>query len=323
MDSNTTMQQRHSSQGQSQSQSQLFHVHHETRYDYAQVVSISQQLLHLEPREFVYQQRMSHSIQISPNADERIDSKDYFGNHVQYLAINAPHDALIVTAESQLLLHPRPGVELLAGSMPWQLAQSSLRETGIRGAHPLRSEANKYLFESAFVSFSPELAAYAESSFASDTSVLAAALDLTYRIHRDFKFDAKATDISTPIKELLEIRRGVCQDFAHLMIGCLRTKGIACRYMSGYILTHPAPGKPRLVGADASHAWVSVYCPNTGWVDFDPTNRCMVNLEHLTIGWGRDFGDVSLVRGVMLGGGEQALKVSVTVTPMSEDPKKL
>jgi transglutaminase-like putative cysteine protease len=294
-----------------------YHVHHETRYDYAQVVSLSQQLLHLEPREFLYQQPLSHSITISPTPNERVDSKDYFGNHVQYLAITAVHDFLIVTAESEVLLRPRPGVELVAGSMPWKIAQTSLRETGNRGAHPLRSEANKYLFESAFVSFSPELAAYAEPSFANDATVLAAALDLTQRIHSDFKFDAEATDISTPIEELLKIKRGVCQDFAHLMIACLRTKGIACRYMSGYILTHPAPGKPRLVGADASHAWVSVYCPNSGWVDFDPTNRCMVNLEHLTIGWGRDFGDVSLVRGVMLGGGEQTLQVSVTVTPLT------
>jgi transglutaminase-like putative cysteine protease len=322
MDNNSTLHQRHMGQYQASTSSGAagtvqYHVLHETRYDYAQVVSLSQQLLHLEPREFLYQQRLSHSIHISPLPNERIDSKDYFGNYVQYAAITTAHDSLVVTAESQLLLHPRPGVELLEGSMPWQLAQTSLRETGIRGAHPLRSEANKYLFESAFVSFSPELAAYAEPSFANNTTVLAAALDLTHRIYGDFKFDSKATDISTPIQDLLKIKRGVCQDFAHLMIGCLRTKGIACRYMSGYILTHPAPGKPRLVGADASHAWVSVYCPNTGWVDFDPTNRCMVNVEHLTIGWGRDFGDVSLVRGVMLGGGEQTLKVSVTVTPQA------
>ncbi len=152
--------------------------------------------------------------------------------------------------------------------------------------------------------------------FTPGQSVLAGAWDLTHRIHREFSFDPKATEISTPLSELLQLRRGVCQDFAHLMIGCLRTLGIPCRYVSGYILTTPAPGSPRLIGADASHAWVSVYCPSIGWVDFDPTNDCMVNLEHMTLGWGRDFSDVTPVRGVMLGGGTQQLEVKVTVTAL-------
>jgi transglutaminase-like putative cysteine protease len=146
--------------------------------------------------------------------------------------------------------------------------------------------------------------------------VFEASFDLTKRIHQDFSFDSKATDISTPIAQVLKTRRGVCQDFAHLMIGCLRSLGLAARYVSGYILTNPPPGKARLIGADASHAWVSVFCPNNGWIDFDPTNQCVVDRDHITLAWGRDFSDVSLLRGVMLGSGEQVLKVAVTVSPI-------
>ena len=215
---------------------------------------------------------------------------------------------------------PRPCHTLLPSSIAWQRWRDELSAINSARVSNARLEALKYLYESPHVSLSDDLARYALISFSATQSVLGGALNLTERIHTDFAFDAQATDISTPLSELIKTRRGVCQDFAHFMIGCLRSIGIACRYMSGYILTHPAPGKPRLVGADASHAWVSVYCPSIGWVDFDPTNRCMVNLEHITLGWGRDFSDVSLLRGVMLGGGEQTLKVSVTVTPLLQAP---
>jgi transglutaminase-like putative cysteine protease len=174
----------------------------------------------------------------------------------------------------------------------------------------------KYLFTSTHITYSEDLAAYARKSFTPSRSVLESAFDLTRRIYSEFSFDPEATEISTPLSELLRIKRGVCQDFAHLMIGCLRAIGLSCRYVSGYILTRPAPGKPRLIGADASHAWVSVYCPSIGWVDFDPTNCCMVNMEHVTLGWGRDFYDVSIIRGVMLGGGAQTLTVNVTMTEL-------
>ncbi len=146
--------------------------------------------------------------------------------------------------------------------------------------------------------------------------MLDAALNLTQRIFDDFEFDPKATEISTPLEEVLRGRRGVCQDFAQLMIGCLRSLGLPARYVSGYILTKPPEGQPRLIGADASHAWVSVFCPGIGWIDFDPTNRCLVQREHITLGWGRDFSDVTPMRGIVLGGGDQELTVSVTVTPL-------
>ncbi len=291
-----------------------FHVLHETVYSYAYPAALSQQKLHLSPRDFDFQQCEAHTVKISPTPSETHTSIDYFGNHTTYLAITESHTALHVTAESTVCLLRRPCEELIPQSLPWETVRDGLRKIG----DPTRLEPIKYLYDSPHVVLSEELATFARLSLTPGRSVLDAALDLTRRIHSEFKFDPEATDISTPLSELLRIKRGVCQDFAHFMIGCLRSLGIPCRYMSGYILTHPAPGKPRLIGADASHAWVSVYCPSIGWVDFDPTNRCMVNLEHITLGWGRDFSDVTLLQGVMLGGGEQTLKVSVTVMPENE-----
>jgi transglutaminase-like putative cysteine protease len=293
-------------------QPRRIHVLHETQYEYGFSVTLSQQLLHLTPRSFQFQQCESHEVRINPQPDERHEAIDFFGNHTQYLAIAEPHATLTLVAESTITLLPRPGQEIIASSVSWETVRDDLRKIG----DPTRLEPIKFLFESPHVTISDDLAAYALLSFTKERSVLSAALDLTLRIHRDFTFDSQATDISTPLSELLLIRRGVCQDFAHLMIGCLRSLGIPCRYVSGYILTHPAPGTPRLIGADASHAWVSVYCPSIGWVDFDPTNKCMVNVEHVTLGWGRDFSDVTVLRGVMLGGGEQSLEVRVTVTPL-------
>jgi transglutaminase-like putative cysteine protease len=291
-----------------------FHVVHETTYDYAAPVALSQQLLHLRPRSFQFQDCETYAIDIDPAPVESVDSQDYFGNPAQYVAITAPHSRLVVTAKSTVQLLPRPGEELVAGSLPWEKVRDGLRQIG----DPTRLEPLKYLYSSPHVAVSDELGAYARASFTPGTSVLSAALDLTQRIHAEFSFDPEATSISTPLSELLSNRRGVCQDFAHLMIGCLRTLGIPCRYVSGYILTLPAPGQPRLEGADASHAWVSVYCPSIGWVDFDPTNDCMVNLEHVSLGWGRDFSDVTPMRGIVLGGGAHVLAVKVTMTALSD-----
>ena len=291
-----------------------YHVLHETRYEYAAPVALSQQLLHLTPRSFQFQRCDAHEIRIDGAPSERLEAHDYFGNVTQYLAMATPHDSLVVCAESTVSLWPRPGEELIANSIAWEAVRDGLQVLG----DATRLEPLKYLYESPHVTISDALRDYARESFTPARAVLAAAFDLTQQIHREFTFDPEATDISTPLSELLRLRRGVCQDFAHLMIGCLRSLGIPCRYVSGYILTTPEPGTPRLIGADASHAWVSVYCPSIGWVDFDPTNRCMVNLEHVTLGWGRDFSDVTLIQGVMLGGGAQTLNVRVTVTPIPD-----
>jgi transglutaminase-like putative cysteine protease len=179
-------------------------------------------------------------------------------------------------------------------------------------------EAYQFVFPSTYVPFLEELAAYANPSFAAGRPLLAAVLELSERIHRDFRFDVLATNVATPLREVLARRCGVCQDFAHLQIGCLRALGLAARYVSGYLLTRPPPGEPRLVGGDASHAWLSVYYPALGWIDVDPTNNLVPSDQHITLAWGRDYEDVSPIKGVLLGGGEQGVSVGVDVIEIPE-----
>jgi transglutaminase-like putative cysteine protease len=177
-------------------------------------------------------------------------------------------------------------------------------------------DACQFRYESPSVRLKKAFVHYADACFPAGRPLLQCASALMQKIFTEFTFDSSATEVSTPLLEVLEHKRGVCQDFAHLMIACLRSRGLAARYVSGYLLTQPPPGQPRLVGADASHAWVSVFCPKSGWVDFDPTNNILPGNEHITLAWGRDFSDVSPLRGVMLGGGSHRLDVKVTVMPM-------
>jgi transglutaminase-like putative cysteine protease len=289
-----------------------YRVVHETRYTYQNAVTLSQQYLHMTPRSFAYQQTESHQIWVDPLVDDGQDGIDYFGNCTRHLAITVPHTSLLVHAESTVALSARPSLAQIAGTLPWE----SVRDMMTKEKSAATLEACRYLYTSPHVTCFPDLEAYARISYTPGRPQLDAALELTQRIFDDFEFDGKATDISTPLEEVLRGRRGVCQDFAQLMIGCLRSIGLPARYMSGYILTHPPAGKPRLIGADASHAWVSVFCPALGWVDFDPTNHCLVQHEHITLGWGRDFSDVTPMRGIVLGGGKQELDVQVTMTPL-------
>lgn len=289
-----------------------YRVVHETRNRYQSTVTLSQQYLHMTPRSFLHQQTESHLIWLDPGISEARDGIDYFGNCTRHVALTVPHDSLLVHAESTVALGPRHSLAQIAGTLPWE----SVRDMMGREKSPATLEACRYLYASPHVNWFPELEAYARHSFTPGRSQLDATLELTERIFDDFDFDGSATDISTPLEQVLRGRRGVCQDFAQLMIGCLRSIGLPARYVSGYILTHPPAGKPRLTGADASHAWVSVFCPALGWVDFDPTNRCLVQHEHITLGWGRDFSDVTPMRGIVLGGGVQELDVQVTVTPL-------
>lgn len=291
-----------------------YRVVHETRYSYQSPVTLSQQLLHLTPRGFAYQQTESHHIQVDPHQDEGSDGVDFFGNLTRRFAITTPHKSLLVRAESTLLLSQRHDLARIKGTAPWE----ALRDLVQQSRQPAMHEACRYLYESPHVRWNRGIEQYARGSFKPGRPLLDAALDLTQRIFQDFEFDGNATDISTPLAQVLEGRRGVCQDFAQLMIGGMRALGLPARYVSGYILTHPPAGQPRMIGADASHAWVSVFCPELGWVDFDPTNRCLVQREHITLGWGRDFSDVTPMRGIVLGGGEQRLQVNVTVTPLAE-----
>jgi transglutaminase-like putative cysteine protease len=290
-----------------------YKVVHETHYHYQSKVTLSQQYLHMTPREFAYQATESHLIELDPGVNELAEGTDYFGNRTRHAALTLPHEHLLVRAESVVALRQRPGLAGLAGSPPWE----RVRQMMVADKSAATLEACRYLYASPHVAWFHELEAYARLSFTPGREQLDAALDLTRRIFADFEFDNAATDISTPLDQVLRGRRGVCQDFAQLMIGCLRALGLPARYISGYILTHPPAGQARLIGADASHAWVSVYCPNLGWIDFDPTNRSLVQHEHITLGWGRDFSDVTPMRGIVLGGGRQRLEVRVTVTPLA------
>ncbi len=289
-----------------------YSVVHETHYAYESRVAVAQQLLHLTPRDLPWQKLLSHRVQVDPAPSETTEHQDYFGNAVLHAVIDSPHDALTVRAESVVTVGLRTGGRIPAGSPAWEAVRDSLRAASDRAM----LEAAEFLFESPHIRFSAALAEYVAPSFPAGRAFLEGVLDLNRRIHAEFAFDASATSVSTPLSKVLELRRGVCQDFAHLMTGCLRVLGLPARYVSGYILTMPPPGHVKLVGADASHAWASVFCPRSGWVDFDPTNDLVVDDEHITLAWGRDFGDVAPMRGVILGGGEQELKVHVTVLPL-------
>ena len=289
-----------------------YRVVHETSYGYQSVVTLSQQYVHMTPRSFLYQQTELHAIWSDPVEDNGVERTDYFGNSTKHIVITAPHNKLLVHAESTVVLAARYDLEQIKRTLPWE----TLRDAMPQDQDPAALDACRYLYASPHVVCSAGLEDYARISYTQRRPLLDAALDLTHRIFDDFDFDDTATEISTPLEQVLKGRRGVCQDFAHLMIGCLRSLGLPIRYVSGYILTHPPEGEARMIGADASHAWVSVFCPSLGWIDFDPTNRCLVQCDHITLGWGRDFSDVTPMRGIVLGGGEQVLDVRVTVTPM-------
>ncbi|MDD2883878.1 MAG: transglutaminase family protein [Dechloromonas sp.] len=296
-----------------------YHVLHETRYDYGSPVSLSQQQLHLSPRFLPWQQVEEQRIDIEPVPTWRRDGQDAFGNPVSWLAFNAPHESLRIRSAMTVDILPHRPVDL-DQSMPWD----ALRRRLAYGAdEPLAEDllAVRFRFESPHIRIKHELADYAADCFPPGRPVLLGAQALMTKIFTEFEFDPEATTVSTPILEVLENKRGVCQDFAHLMIGCLRAIGLAACYVSGYLLTRPPPGKPRLIGADASHAWVSVYSPGSehGWVDFDPTNDLLPDTEHITIALGRDFSDISPLRGIILGGGGAEPDVAVTVVPLDEE----
>lgn len=283
-----------------------YRVRHETRYEYSDPVSISHHILRLTPRASAVQNRLDSRIAITPKPSGRAVHEDYFGNQVTSFNLLEPHDVFVVEATSELTVEVPPPVDFV-NSPPWE----TVRETQ-------DLEACQFLFDSPRAARRPELAEYALPAFTPGRPILDAVRDLTGRINGDFRFDTKATEVSTPVGTFFEKRRGVCQDFSHLQIACLRSLGIPARYVSGYLRTTPPPGRPRLVGADASHAWCSVWNPATGWTDFDPTNNCVPSGGHITVAWGRDYGDVSPIYGVLLGGAEHLLDVSVDVLPLDE-----
>ena len=290
----------------------LYDVRHETTFGYEQVVSISHHVLHLMPRAFDRQELLSFDLEIEPQPTNQSVSVDYFGNHVHHLRMQEPHQRLRFESRFRVDLHERAAPIELSNSPPWESVVSTL--TNPEGT---ALEAAPFLYDSPYIALGAALRSYALPAFEPDRPLLEAVMSLTSRIFEEFEYAGGVSDVSTPVGQVLEMRKGVCQDFAHMQIACLRSLGLAARYVSGYILTHPPEGQARLVGADASHAWLAVWAGELGWIDFDPTNNAIPTTEHVTVGWGRDYGDVSPINGFIVGGGEHKLSVAVDVAPVS------
>jgi len=318
-----------------------FRITHSTYYHYSQSVGLCQNEARLQPRDFWRQQCQNSHFEINPAPNDFHERSDYFGNRVAYFAVQQPHQRLNVTVISEVTVYPRESREDLANGLIWEQARDQLQSqnqanigwaaqstTGQvqsqsqgqitqQGLDDELLEAKQYLLDSPMVCTSTDLANYAQSSFQPNRPLVQVVLNLMQRINADFTYDPTFTTIATPLSDVLHFRRGVCQDFAHLAIGCLRSFGIAARYVSGYVETLPAPGKPRLVGVDASHAWFSVFVPGLGWLDFDPTNNTVPYDQHITLAWGRDYTDVTPLKGIAFGGGQHSLSVSVDVLRLS------
>ena len=307
-----------------------YRITHTTYYCYSQPVGLCQNEARLQPRNFWRQQCHNSRFDIQPTPTDFREWLDFFGNHVTYFAIQQPHTQLTVTAINEVTIFPRQNNSDLANRITWEQARTVLQEMPVQvqmqnqqgqSQSQLSSEehimeildAKQYVLDSPMITVMPELADYAEPSFQVNRSLVDVVHDLMQRIYLDFTYDPSFTTIATPLSDVLRHRRGVCQDFAHLAIGCLRAYNIAARYISGYVETVPEAGQPRLVGADASHAWFSVYIPNTGWLDFDPTNNTVPLDQHITLAWGRDYADVTPLKGIAFGGGQHTLSVSVDV----------
>ncbi|MEL6623620.1 MAG: transglutaminase family protein [Pseudomonadota bacterium] len=299
-----------------------FEVSHRTSYTYASPVAQSQHLLHLRPRATAHQSVAHHNISIDPDPAARAERLDAFGNASVTISLNVPHTTLTIDAVSRVETQPRHlETGVIDASTPWdQLspAMSALNSGQL--------EIRQYTCASDTTRANADIFAFAQSFFPAGRSVLAGVNALNQAIFKDFSFDPVATDVSTPVSEVFAKRHGVCQDFSHLALTCLRALSIPAKYVSGYIQTLPPPGEERLVGADASHAWISVWAPETGWVDFDPTNGLIVQDQHVTVAFGRDYQDVCPINGILLGGGDHKIDVAVDVRdedePRSRDDLK-
>jgi transglutaminase-like putative cysteine protease len=311
----------------------LLRILHTTTYRYQGSVDMAQHMVHLSPVDAPGQQVHKHTLRITPEPASRSQTVDVFGNLRTFFSLQSRHETLTVEADSTVLT--RAPAEL-PHSAAWQkLSWERVREHFRYHAHAPFDPASEFLFASPFVPRDDAFATFARPAFTPGLPMLEAARALMERIHTEMTFEPDSTEVNTPALQALEQGKGVCQDFAHIMLGCLRSLGLPARYVSGYLLTQPPPGKPRLIGADASHAWVSVYVPhppeaaNTedagaqgAWFDFDPTNnRCgwgSPGEDYVTLATGRDFADISPMRGVIQGGAQHTLKVGVTVGPPEE-----
>lgn len=293
----------------------IFEVSHRTHYRYSTPVAQSQHLVHMTPRAVAHQTTLRHNLIVEPAPAMRYDGVDGFGNPFVILDVEMPHKELVLHARSAIETHAPPASDFAATTSWDRLDEKMARDDG-----GLDLDVIQYRCTTGLTGASLAIADYARGSFPQGRPVLDGVMDMTRRIYADFRFDPGATDVSTPVDTVFEQRRGVCQDFAHLALAGLRALRVPSRYVSGYILTRPPPGQIKLAGADASHAWISVWSPETGWRDFDPTNGIAVSEEHITIAYGRDYNDVSPISGVLLGGGAHAVSVGVDVMNVDAAP---
>lgn len=290
----------------------FYQVEHVTRYVHTGRASTSQHVACLQPRVSPRLTLHRHALDVVPEPGALIERVDYFGNVLHQFEILTPYQEMRTVSRSLVEVWPRHEPVDPSQSPAWERVRDAVEPAADAPFDP----DVEFRYASPYVTLDPDLAVFARASFPDGQPLLAGAIDLMHRIHDEFTFDPGATTITTPITKVLADRHGVCQDFAHLQIGCLRSLGLPARYVSGYLLTDPPPGQPRLIGADASHAWLSVRCPRHGWVDLDPTNDAVPDTRHVTIAWGRDYGDVSPLRGIVLGGQHQTLHVGVSVMPV-------
>jgi transglutaminase-like putative cysteine protease len=290
-----------------------YEIVHVTEYSYGEAVPLCHNVARLRPRETDRQSCLRHELSVSPTPVVFRERVDFFGNPVTSFSVQNLHLALSVTARSEVDVQPSSGLSGLF-PMTWEEAVTILataRDPEIRFAR-------QFVFESPRIPQDSALADYAKPSFPPGRPLTEALQDLTQRITSDFRFQKGSTSVGTTVREVFHARQGVCQDFAHLQIACLRMMGLAARYVSGYIVTEPPPGQLRQAGADASHAWVSVFIPGTGWLDVDPTQGRLAGEGHITVAWARDYADVSPLKGILLGGRQQSLRVAVDVLPLSD-----
>jgi len=285
-------------------------VRHRTTYRYVQDVSHSWHLAHLKPRSTPHQTVHDSNISLSLAPATRVGREDYFHNPCEWFSIDQAHTRLEVVAQSSVSVEPppqRPSRE----SLPWEKVRTLLENAEEEDSR----DAVQFMFDSPLIAFGEDVVAYGAMSFPPGRPILAGAMELMNRIHKDFRYDTTVTDVTTPVDRVFEIRAGVCQDLAHAAIAALRAIGLPARYVSGYLMTRPPPGRARLLGADASHAWFSIWAPPFGWVDLDPTNDLVVSESHVTAAWGRDYSDVAPVSGIILGGHDHVVDVGVDVIP--------
>lgn len=285
-------------------------IHHITTYEYTESVSLCQNVAHLAIRPSPLQCVEQSILTIEPEPAVIEERLDYFGNPVHYFTVQEPHRELNVESSHEVSVAPHAIIDP-NGTPPWE----AVRDRLMRDREAIWLDACQFAFDSRFAAAGERYARYAAQSFNSGRPILEAGLHLVHRIHTDFVYDPKATNVTTPVAEVFEKRRGVCQDFAHVLLACLRSLGLSARYVSGYLATIPPPGQARLLGADAGHAWVSLFCGDLGWVDLDPTNDLITDDRHVQVAWGRDYEDVCPLKGVILGGGKHTVRVAVDVIP--------